>query len=54
MAEIPEYKRNIIVNYRFNDHLSFPQIASRVRGITADAARQIYYRAKKRAGSNRA
>ena len=52
MKEIPQNLRAIVVNYRFNDHLTFLEIAKRVRGVTEAGARQLCYRTRKRAGSD--
>jgi hypothetical protein len=51
MAEISSAKRAIIIQYRFHDILTFPEISSRLTGVSADAARKLCARAHQRANS---
>jgi hypothetical protein len=52
MAEFNSNQRAIILQYRFVDKLSYPEIARRVAGVTEGGARQFCHRTQKRAKSS--
>lgn len=52
MAEISQNKRAIIIQYRFVENLSYPDITSRVRGVTADGVKKLCQRTRQRANSD--
>ena len=52
MTEIPPKLRSIVLQYRFVNKLTFPEISRRVKGVTEAGARQFCYRTRKRAGSD--
>lgn len=52
MKSLTQYQRHVILQYRFVDGLSFPEISNKMKGVTTDAARQFVYRTRQRAGSD--
>lgn len=53
MKSLTRFQRDIILQYRFADGLSFPAISNKMKGVTTDAVRQFCYRTRQRAGSDR-
>lgn len=39
MKSLTRFQRDVILQYRFVDRISFPEISSKMKGVTADAAR---------------
>lgn len=52
MSELAKEIIPIIIIYRFKDKLSFPAIAQKLPGVTANAAQKLCKRVQERAGSN--
>ncbi|KAE9972819.1 hypothetical protein EG328_004754 [Venturia inaequalis] len=52
MPELAKELIPIIIAYRFKDKLTFPTIAKKLPGVTANAAQKLCKRTRERAGSN--
>lgn len=52
MTELSQEDRRSIVQYRFINGLLFPTIELRIPGVSRNAARMVYTRARKRAKLN--
>lgn len=51
MSEIPVFKRSMILQYRLVDKFTYPEIATRIDGVSADSARKFCDRTQQRAKS---